>query len=210
MSTWSFKKQFKAPILVGQKRTTIRAFRKDGRDPLIGHKVTLYSCMRRPDCEFIACVQVIGRKRIWIEPISRIVYFSPDGTNVALETEELERLALADGFKDVGEFWAFFVTPLSGYLYEFALDCTERCGRCALADAGVQKSKAMSVSDYVIEIRNPLGPLWVLQAHTSVLITTTNLAEAERYKLSRANRVCTEMARSHSKRVFRVMPAGQG
>ena len=126
MSAWSFKKQFAPLILSGTKPTTIRARRKDERDPEPGDIVKLFTGMRTKECQLIGQCKVLARHVIWVAGLQRMIQVHAySGAGVALwrtlDQEEAVALALRDGFSTVDAFFSFFKVPVRGYLYEFEM-----------------------------------------------------------------------------------------
>ncbi len=115
MSAWNFKAQFAPMIVDRSKRTTIRAYRKDGRDPQNRDTVVVYTGMRTKACVRIGEVLIIAVRKVFILSES----ISLDGS--ILSPEDVRKLALSDGFSDARDFFAFFKSPdgFLGLLYEF-------------------------------------------------------------------------------------------
>jgi len=118
MPALNFKKVFKNKIVTGAKRSTIRAFRKDGRDPCPGQTLFLYTGMRTKSCEKLG--QEICRR-------TRPIRIQADGVIQAggKPMSARERLALfrVDGFDSPADFFDFFETthglPFEGVLIEW-------------------------------------------------------------------------------------------
>lgn len=106
MAAYNFKKRFVPKIQDGTKGHTIRADRADGRIPKIGEPLYLFCGMRTKNCFRILpdappCKK-IERISITVAPPMVII----DGH--VLDSDERERLAVADGFdsfRDMIKFW---------------------------------------------------------------------------------------------------------
>ena len=66
MGAWNFKKELAGKVEQGKKITTIRARRKDSRDPVVGEKMSLFTGMRRKVCRRLANVVITRRLPIQI------------------------------------------------------------------------------------------------------------------------------------------------
>lgn len=93
MPALNFKKQFAPLVESGGKRQTIRARRKDGRDPRPGQTLYLYTGMRTQVCRKLGEVECKKTEAIAIEENYDIIV----GTH-GLSIEEECKLAEADGF----------------------------------------------------------------------------------------------------------------
>lgn len=123
MVAYSFKKQFAAPILAGQKLQTIRAVGKR-RHARMGDRIQLYIGMRTKHCRLIAT-------RICASVHQVELRILPDADMTArvdgkLLTEiELGILARADGFGSIEDMWVFWrenhknVTKFDGLLIKW-------------------------------------------------------------------------------------------
>jgi len=103
MPSLNFKLKFVRAIELGLKRQTIRAQRKDGRDPKKGDLLYLYSGLRTK------AVRSLGARVCYsAEPIeiwgSILVHYR----GIYLIPEEREALAHADGFSTWAEMFDFF------------------------------------------------------------------------------------------------------
>lgn len=112
MPLLNFKKQFVEPIREGRKHHTIRAVRAV---PIkAGDNLYLYSGLRQkgafrilPEPQTCTRVQQIQIKQV-DGPLPTIPWFELSIDGVALDVDERERLAIADGFttfKEMMEFW---------------------------------------------------------------------------------------------------------
>jgi len=117
MPALNFKKQFADAVESGQKRQTIRADRKDGRNPKPGDKLYLYTGMRTKGCRKLKEAECKSVERIVIEEFNIIV-----GVNV-LDIDEKYALAKADGFHYIDDFRNFFLKthdlPFYGFLIKW-------------------------------------------------------------------------------------------
>ena len=117
MVAFNFKSRFACAVARGTKRQTIRAYRKDGRDPAPGCRLQLYSGMRTKHCRKLGDAVLASRERIVI---------ADDGIKVGgrvLDARERHELAVADGFADWPGMRDFFAEthglPFEGYLYRW-------------------------------------------------------------------------------------------
>ena len=102
MSAYNFKERFVPLIESGQKRSTIRAVRLDGRVPKPNEELQLYTGMRTKACRLIGVKRCVGVAKIKIEE---------DGITEAkrkLPLLEADYLAERDGFKDQAELIEWF------------------------------------------------------------------------------------------------------
>ena len=102
MPLLNFKKQFVPKIESGEKTHTIRAYRKDGRNPHVGDTLYLYTGLRTKSARKLGeykCVEVTPIYIDWW----RVVL----GTS-ELDCVEIEALATADGFETQNEMFSFF------------------------------------------------------------------------------------------------------
>ncbi len=103
MPALNFKKQFAQAVESGEKRQTIRAMRKDGRDPQPGQTLYLYTGMRTKVCRKLKETNCLETQPIAIEGRHDIIV----GTK-PLDLAEEKKLAIADGFETSGDFFKFF------------------------------------------------------------------------------------------------------
>jgi len=105
----------------GEKRCTIRALRKDKRDPKRGETLYIYTGLRSKSCRKLVTPDPVCKKArpIWFD--SRAGVFIQDVGY--LKHTELESLAKADGFDCVKDFIEFFKKkhgfPFRGLLIEW-------------------------------------------------------------------------------------------
>ena len=109
MPLLGFQKQFAPLVESGEKRQTVRAYRKDGRNPKVGDRLYLYTGLRTKQCrklgEAIAkSVKVIGiDEPMFCEDESPI-----EIVPLVLLPREAHDLAIRDGFSDLDEMLSFF------------------------------------------------------------------------------------------------------
>jgi len=102
MPALNFQKQFAPKVESGEKLQTIRALRKDGRDPKPGDTLFLYTGMRTKACRKLKEATAIKVHDISIKDVGVFV----DGES--LNFKERKALALADGFSCTKDFRNFF------------------------------------------------------------------------------------------------------
>ena len=103
MPAINFKSQFTAQILSGKKPFTLRAPRKDGRDPQAGQALYLFTAMRTKQCRKIAekpCRLAVTVKLSW-----RCIFVPTIGD--LREDHHLESFSRLDGFNNYREFCQF-------------------------------------------------------------------------------------------------------
>lgn len=103
MPILNFKKQFAPAVESWEKRQTIRAKRKDGRDPKTGQTLYLYTGLRTKVCRKLGeaiCKEVVPTT------IENDLY-TILGTE-SLDTPDELALAKADGFDNLSNFYDFF------------------------------------------------------------------------------------------------------
>ncbi len=103
MPALNFQKQFAPAILAGRKPFTLRALRKDGRDPKAGQPLYLFTAMRTKQCRKIAekqCKFAVTISLSW-----RCVTIATIG--MLLKDSELESFSRLDGFNSYDEFSRF-------------------------------------------------------------------------------------------------------
>ena len=88
------------------KTQTIRAFRKDGRDPNAGDKLYLYTGMRTKNC--IKLGEVICKEVSEIEISDQMIFLKTDLIQGPLLTWQARALAQADGFDDLEDMQNWF------------------------------------------------------------------------------------------------------
>lgn len=117
MPAFNFKKQFASDVESWKKRQTIRAKRKDGRNPHVGDKLYLYTGMRTKSCRKLGesiCKEV---HQITIDQCG----INLDGD--WLKACDCEHIAFHDGFISFHEMRIFFNKehglPFNGLLYKW-------------------------------------------------------------------------------------------
>ncbi len=118
MPALNFKARFAPLVESGQKRQTIRAFRKDRRDPKPGDGLFLFTGMPTKQCRRL-------RDAI-CTAVTHISIVHPEGFFLAgrlLCHEERQRMAEADGFLNPGEMAEWFDRvyglPFDGFLIQW-------------------------------------------------------------------------------------------
>ena len=118
MPALNFKKQFAPDVEARIKRQTIRARRRDGRNPQPGQILYLYTGMRTKSCRKLGTATCISVEPIAIENSDVIAV----GPNV-LTVDEKFMLAKADGFHYIDDFRSFFLKthglPFYGFLIKW-------------------------------------------------------------------------------------------
>ena len=116
MGAWNFEKQFAGKVESGVKQTTIRKCRKDGRNPIVGEKMSLFTGMRRKVCRRLGEAIIERRATIQISK-GRMIF---DGKR--LTASNMYAIIKADGFKYATDFFDFFDDgDFEGYWYWFRL-----------------------------------------------------------------------------------------
>ena len=99
MPAFNFQARFAEMVEDGTKRQTIRAFRKDGREPCkIGDTLKLYTGMRTKHCRLLRTATCINCVEILLNREHGFQYVAWE--DCALQPVVLEDKALKDGFKD--------------------------------------------------------------------------------------------------------------
>lgn len=118
MPALNFKKQFAPKVESGEKKTTIRAKRKDGRNPRPGQTLYLYTGMRSKGCRKL--------KEAVCANVSEIVIDPHRGINLRgdwLDYSQTMSIVRGDGFELWTDFLAFFrkehELPFWGLLIEW-------------------------------------------------------------------------------------------
>jgi len=117
MPALNFQARFAPLVEAGKKRQTIRAPRKDGRDPKAGQTLYLYTGMRTKDCRKLLNGEVKCKS------VEKIEIVHPEGVFVSgrlLCHEERQSMAEADGFEHSGQMAEWFKReyglPFEGWL----------------------------------------------------------------------------------------------
>lgn len=117
MPALNFQKRFAPKVESGEKRHSIRAKRKDGRDPKKGQSLYLYTGMRTKSCRMLRVEICLDSLPITINRSDVVV-----GGRLLNRVEEYD-LAVADGFDSVADFREFFLPSyreeFEGYLIEW-------------------------------------------------------------------------------------------
>jgi len=103
MPALNFKKQFAPMIESGEKRQTIRALRKDCRNPQTGQMLYLYTGTRTTSCRKLKEVICKDVSQLTIEKNGDIIV----GID-CLDSWQEYKLACDDGFRTLGDFLDFF------------------------------------------------------------------------------------------------------
>jgi len=98
----NFKSQFAYKVESGEKRQTIRAYRKDGRDPKPRQKLYLYTGMRTKKCCKLKEVLCKATYAVIIDKETMYIDSMP------LADFEKKEVAIADGFNNFEELRDFF------------------------------------------------------------------------------------------------------
>lgn len=129
MPALNFKKQFAPKVESWEKLQTIRARRKDYRDPRAGQTLYLYTGMRTKSCRKLGEVECRETQQITIEENLDVIV----GTHCLSVTEEIE-LAESDGFPGRVEFYQFFRDthglPFHGLIIKW--DKPDKCAPCPI------------------------------------------------------------------------------
>lgn len=103
MPLLGYKKEFAQLVERGEKRQTIRAYRKDGRNPKPGQVLYHYAGLRTKSCRKLMDAECKSAEPIAIEGWHDVVV----GTK-SLSVAEEGTLARADGFASAEAFFRFF------------------------------------------------------------------------------------------------------
>jgi hypothetical protein len=116
----NFQKRFAPDVESGIKTTTIRAKRKDGRDPKMGDMLALYTGLRTKAARLLRRETCFAVDPIMIQPSiaenDHLVWVG----DVMLNNEGVAAMARQDGFASAEEFIGYFRKsyglPFNGYL----------------------------------------------------------------------------------------------
>jgi hypothetical protein len=104
MPLLGFQKRFAPLVKTGEKRQTIRAYRKDGRDPKLGDTLYLYAGLRTQQC-----------RKLGEAVVREVLPFGIDAPFINVDRKlyetsapRIRRIAKADGFYSVTEMIAWF------------------------------------------------------------------------------------------------------
>jgi hypothetical protein len=130
MTALNFKKQFASRVELGlkqpdhpkAKRQSIRAMRKDGRDPQVGDTLYLYTGMRTKACRKLGEAKCAVSEPIVIKKNHQILIVHTDVIEM-LSAEKITELVKADGFETEDAFFDFFKKthgfPFYGMIYKW-------------------------------------------------------------------------------------------
>lgn len=114
MPALNFQAQFAPLVESGEKRQTIRAYRKDGRDPKRGDALYLYTGMRTKACRKLGEVECKDVQHIAFDESDLVI------GNRDRWADEADALAQSDGFEAWPDMLAWFEKthglPFSGLL----------------------------------------------------------------------------------------------
>ena len=140
MSAYNFKKRWELQLRAGTKLTTLRANRKDRREPRIGEPFSAFVGMRTKHCRRLFDSTIVNIDRIELDValgeggITPIKY-SVFRNNELMRPAPALQLARDDGFKNLGQLISFFEAehdvdrkPFRGWLIRWAQPVTW-CGR---------------------------------------------------------------------------------
>ena len=128
MPALNFQKQFVAAVESGKKCQTIRALRKDGRDPKPGDTLYLYYGMRTKqcrklgevECKSVDRIEILGIPRPWSWTEPRILLHPRPALTLQILASEAEEYARADGFSGFDAMHDWFQKthglPFEGFL----------------------------------------------------------------------------------------------
>lgn len=116
MSTFlfNFKKEFVPAVESGQKCQTIRCKRKDGKRPVIGDTVKLYTGLRSRNTRLLRATPVTECLSVRMHLDDGVIVI--DGRK--LDIDEATEFAKADGFNSVGEMEQWFIDQYKTYDFE--------------------------------------------------------------------------------------------
>ena len=124
MPALSYHKQFASLVQSGDKLQTIRATRKV---PIVaGDRLYHFTAMRTKHCRRLGvstCSSVLEIDIISVRTRAVCLQVGPQGGQRRLCNEEIEKLALDDGFENVESFWAWFTTTtdyFTGHLIQWS------------------------------------------------------------------------------------------
>lgn len=115
MPAFNFMAKYAGPVERGEKRTTIRAWRKDGRVPCReGDHLKHYTGMRSKSCRLLCEARCLAISPIFIAQKPRAIYWSKSLGGIwhyrhtLLSPKATRVLIERDGFDDEDEFYQFF------------------------------------------------------------------------------------------------------
>lgn len=115
MAIYNFKAQFGPAVRAGTKAQTIRA---NGKRPpaKVGDIAYCYTGLRTKNVCRLGAFPIIHVTQITISSGSRCVSIPGNGFWYRLTDDEIEQLAIADGFASADEFFGFFAKEHGGTL----------------------------------------------------------------------------------------------
>lgn len=123
MPALNFKAQFAPLVESGAKRRTIRAFRKDGRDPKQGDPLYLYTGLRTKAARLLLKTQCARARHVNIFGNNVRFVLHQGGRNLFDDVLNLDEFAQLDGFANWGEMRDWFDRthglPFNGLLIEW-------------------------------------------------------------------------------------------
>ncbi len=108
MPALNFQAQFAQAVEDGAKRQTIRAFRKDKRDPKVGQTLYLYTGMRTKACRKLGEAECIDVVPLDLGPFGVQLDTAEGATLLRVPCPALTRFAQDDGFASWPEMAAWF------------------------------------------------------------------------------------------------------
>jgi len=117
MPQLGFQNQFAPLVESGEKRQTIRAYRKDGRDPKVGDRLYLYTGMRTKQCRKLGeavvtqtlAIELYGIPSPWSYRAPRMkLTDTVSGQTHIVGTMEAEAQAKLDGFSSFDRMHEWF------------------------------------------------------------------------------------------------------
>lgn len=121
MPLLNYKKYLAGKVESGEKRTTIRAYRKDGKDPKVGQTLYHYVGIRTKGCRKL--LETECKSVLPIQMIRNGFHIEIILNQKSINQEEIEKIAKMDGFDCIQDFFDFFETthgfPFHGLLIEW-------------------------------------------------------------------------------------------
>lgn len=122
MPLLNFQSRFAPLVESGEKRQTIRAYRKDGRDPKVGDRLYLYTGARTKACRKLGEARARLVREIRLSEAKGAGLYAWLNAQV-LSLDETEELAMRDGFYGSEEMQDWFLEthglPFRGLLIEW-------------------------------------------------------------------------------------------
>ncbi|HDS05782.1 MAG TPA: ASCH domain-containing protein [Deltaproteobacteria bacterium] len=107
MPALNFKRRFAPDVASWRKRQTIRAKRKDGRNPQPGNRLYFFTGLRTKYCQPLGTAICKSAEDILIYPNGQIALKTARRVRY-LSAKEKDKLAVDDGFHDFPDFMSFF------------------------------------------------------------------------------------------------------